>query len=56
MQSIWISLRGVQKEMDEAKLRFAAAEVQFFWSTHVLLTQQKLIKPRMTLIWLMLLY
>ncbi|RAL44761.1 hypothetical protein DM860_003520 [Cuscuta australis] len=26
IQSIWISLRGVQKEMDEAKLRFAAAE------------------------------
>ncbi|CAH9112200.1 unnamed protein product [Cuscuta europaea] len=26
VQSIWISLRGVQKEMDEAKSRFAAAE------------------------------
>ncbi|XP_039125484.1 probable pre-mRNA-splicing factor ATP-dependent RNA helicase DEAH9 isoform X2 [Dioscorea cayenensis subsp. rotundata] len=26
MQSIWVSARGVQKEFDEAKLRFAAAE------------------------------
>ncbi|KAL5699145.1 RNA helicase [Ranunculus cassubicifolius] len=26
VQSIWVSVRGVQKEMDEAKLRFAAAE------------------------------
>ncbi|GAB2298615.1 ATPdependent RNA helicase [Dionaea muscipula] len=26
IQSIWISLRGAQKELDEAKLRFAAAE------------------------------
>jgi hypothetical protein len=27
LQSIWASGRGVQKELDEAKLRFAAAEV-----------------------------
>ena len=27
LQSIWISGRGAQKELDEAKLRFAAAEV-----------------------------
>jgi len=27
MQSVWIIARGVQKEQDEAKLRFAAAEV-----------------------------
>lgn len=27
LQSIWVSGRGVQKEQDEAKLRFAAAEV-----------------------------
>lgn len=27
MQSIWIAGRGIQKESDEAKLRFAAAEV-----------------------------
>ncbi|KAF5177538.1 RNA helicase, ATP-dependent DEAH box [Thalictrum thalictroides] len=26
VQSIWVAVRGVQKEMDEAKLRFAAAE------------------------------
>ncbi|GAB2231354.1 hypothetical protein Droror1_Dr00010360 [Drosera rotundifolia] len=26
LQSIWISLRGAQKEQDEAKMRFAAAE------------------------------
>ncbi|KAF9608754.1 hypothetical protein IFM89_010886 [Coptis chinensis] len=26
VQSIWVSVRGVQKEMDEVKLRFAAAE------------------------------
>ena len=39
-QSIWVSGRGVQKELDEAKLRFAAAEVldlkfQFFWTTQL---------------------
>jgi hypothetical protein len=27
MQSVWVSVRGVKKEFDEAKLRFAAAEV-----------------------------
>lgn len=27
LQSIWVSGRGVQRELDEAKLRFAAAEV-----------------------------
>lgn len=27
MQSVWFPGRGAQKEMDEAKLRFAAAEV-----------------------------
>lgn len=27
VQSIWVSSRGVQKELDEVKLRFAAAEV-----------------------------
>lgn len=27
LQSIWVSGRGAQKELDEAKLRFAAAEV-----------------------------
>ncbi|XP_043690205.1 probable pre-mRNA-splicing factor ATP-dependent RNA helicase DEAH9 isoform X2 [Telopea speciosissima] len=26
VQSIWVSIRGAQKELDEAKLRFAAAE------------------------------
>ncbi|KAI4296862.1 hypothetical protein L6164_036782 [Bauhinia variegata] len=26
IQSIWVSARGIQREMDEAKLRFAAAE------------------------------
>uniref|UniRef100_A0A2P2M6A5 RNA helicase n=1 Tax=Rhizophora mucronata TaxID=61149 RepID=A0A2P2M6A5_RHIMU len=26
IQSIWVSIRGAQKELDEAKLRFAAAE------------------------------
>jgi len=26
VQSVWVSLRGVKKEFDEAKLRFAAAE------------------------------
>ncbi|KAB1221979.1 putative ATP-dependent RNA helicase DHX35 [Morella rubra] len=26
VQSIWVSVRGVQRELDEAKLRFAAAE------------------------------
>ncbi|KAF5206101.1 hypothetical protein FRX31_004319 [Thalictrum thalictroides] len=25
-KSIWVAVRGVQKEMDEAKLRFSAAE------------------------------
>lgn len=29
IQSIWISGRGIQKDSDEAKLRFAAAEVYF---------------------------
>lgn len=27
VQSVWVIARGVQKEQDEAKLRFAAAEV-----------------------------
>lgn len=27
LQSIWVSSRGSQKELDEAKMRFAAAEV-----------------------------
>lgn len=27
VQSVWVSMRGVKKEFDEAKLRFAAAEV-----------------------------
>lgn len=27
LQSIWVSIRGAQKELDEARLRFAAAEV-----------------------------
>lgn len=27
LQSIWTSSRGAQKELDEARLRFAAAEV-----------------------------
>lgn len=27
MQSVWVIARGVQREQDEAKLRFAAAEV-----------------------------
>lgn len=27
LQSVWVSGRGAQKELDEAKLRFAAAEV-----------------------------
>jgi len=29
LQSIWISVRGAQRQLDEAKLRFAAAEVLF---------------------------
>ncbi|KHN18933.1 Putative ATP-dependent RNA helicase DHX35 [Glycine soja] len=32
VQSIWISGKGIQKESDEAKLRFAAAEVRFHQS------------------------
>lgn len=28
-QSIWVSARGSEKELDEAKLRFAAAEVLY---------------------------
>lgn len=31
LQSIWVSGRGAQKELDEAKLRFAAAEVPFYF-------------------------
>jgi len=31
MQSIWIPVRGVQKELDDAKLRFAAADVFGFF-------------------------
>ena len=29
-QSIWVSARGAQRELDEAKMRFAAAEVVYF--------------------------
>lgn len=29
-QSIWVSARGAQRELDEAKMRFAAAEVIYF--------------------------
>lgn len=32
VQSIWFSARGAQKELDEAKLRFAVAEVIFLIS------------------------
>lgn len=32
LQSIWFSGRGSQKELDEAKLRFAAAEVFYSYS------------------------
>ena len=29
-QSIWVSARGAQRELDDAKMRFAAAEVIYF--------------------------
>lgn len=35
LQSIWVSMRGSSKEFDEAKLRFAAAEVLNFYFGYV---------------------
>jgi ATP-dependent RNA helicase DDX35 len=35
IQSVWVSVRGVKKEFDEAKLRFAAAEVCGINMTHL---------------------
>ena len=36
LQSIWVSVRGTQKEFDEVKLRFAAAEVPKLNSEHLI--------------------